>query len=237
MRRDGKLSRVPLRAYLLLALSFALQIGFWSQTHQIKLPVSGAGPAPTVAMARVLGLGDAQFYYRAGGFWLQNSGDGGGGYLPLRDLNYDHLRQWFELLLKTDARADYVPVLAGFYFGNTPEPQQARTVALFLRDVARRDPARHWRWLAHAIYLARHRAGDMDLALEFANELAALPGADLPVWTRQMNAFILAKVGEREAARDILEALLASDPNIDPAEQRFMRQYIDKNLRPEAPRR
>ncbi len=231
MRNEGQLSRVPFRVFALVAVTLAMQIGFWSQNHSVRLPVSNVDPAPPETLARIIGLGDPQFYYRAGGMWLQNMGERGNDVLPLQQLNYDRLSQWFDLLLAMDDRANYVPMLAGFYYGYTPDPEQARKVALFLRRAALKHPELHWRWLAHAVYLARHRVKDMDLALEMANQLAALPVPDMPIWTRQMNAFILAKVGDREAARDILEALLASDTRIDPAERRFIIDYIEKNLK------
>lgn len=230
MRSAGQLARVPWRIFALLAVTLALQVGFWSQSHQLRLPISTVDPAPPEALARIIGLGDAQFYYRAGGMWLQNMGDGGGAYTPLRQLDYSRLSEWFELLLAMDDRADYVPMLAGFYYGNTDEPEQARKVAVFLRRVALRNPQLHWRWLAHAVYLARHKVKDMDLALQMAKQLAVLNVPDIPIWTRQMPAFILATVGEQEAARDILQALLESDTRIDPAERRFMLNYIEKYL-------
>lgn len=198
----------------------------------MRLPIGAVDPAPTEAAARVIGLGDAQFYYRSGGMWLQNTGNEGGETMPLRQFDYDRLAQWFDLLLAMDARGQYVPVLAGFVFGLTPDPEQARKVAVFLRIVALANPERQWRWLAHAIYLARHRVKDVPWALGMARELAALPGTDLPIWTRQMAAFILADTGEKEAARDILEALMASDPHIEPTELFFMRQYIENKLKP-----
>ena len=56
----------------------------------------------------------------------------------------------------------------------------------------------------------------------------AAPG--LPIWTRQMPAFVLAKVGAKEAARDLMEAIL-EDPNVPPEEQQFMREFIDERLK------
>lgn len=231
----GKLRRVAPLLYLALAATLGLQLAFWSCTHAVRLPIGAVDPAPNEAVARIIGLGDAQFYYRASGMWLQNAGSEGGAATPLRKLDYDHLAQWFDLLLAMDARGEYVPVLAGFVFGQTPDPEQARKVARFLRLVALANPERQWRWLAHAIYLARHRVRDVPFALGMARELAALPGSDLPIWTRQMAAFILADTGEKEAARDILEALMASDPHIAPTEMFFMRQYIENKLKPGDP--
>lgn len=228
---QGKSGRVPARLYALLAVLIGLQVAFWGQTHSVRLPVAGVDPAPSDAVARVIGLGDPQFYYRAGGLWLQNMGDEGGDVTPLRQLDYDRLGQWFGLLHAMDTRAEFVPVLAGYYYALSPDPEQVRKVAMFLRQVALIEPQRQWRWLAQAVYLARHRVKDMTWALALAQELAALPVQDLPIWTRQMSAFILADVGDREAARDILEALMASDPNLDPAELNFMRHYIEMNLK------
>ncbi|MDP1671104.1 MAG: hypothetical protein Q8L63_03355, partial [Alphaproteobacteria bacterium] len=100
----------------------------------------------------------------------------------------------------------------------------------YLQQLAAENPRLHWRWLAYSVYLARYRVKDPVLGLELAKQLAALPVSDMPIWTRQLPAFVLADAGEREAARDILEAILATTPDLHPTEQFFIRNYIDSRL-------
>ena len=186
--------------------------------------------APPAALAPLLALGDAQLFYRAASFSLQNMGDGGGRTTPLRAYDYARLEAWLGLLDGLDPDAGYLPTLAGLYFGQTPEPTALRRIVRYLTALGARDPARHWRWLAHAVYPrppspARPTAGARGRAPS-----AGLAGAGVPLWVRQMPAFALAEVGEDEAAHDLLRTILASDPNLPPREVALMRDLLERRL-------
>jgi hypothetical protein len=216
------------RLLLLLAL---LAHGALAWHHRgLQAGWSGVPEPPPAALAPLLTLGDEQLLYRSASFGLQNMGDGGGRTTPLRDYDYARLEAWLGLLDRLDPQASYAPTLAGLYFGQTPEPEDLRRIVRYLTAVGARDPTRHWRWLAHAVYLARHRLHDLPLALEVARHLAGLAGAEAPLWVRQMPAFALAEVGEREAARDLLETILASEPNLAAREVALMRRLIDRPM-------
>jgi hypothetical protein len=191
---------------------------------------TGVPSPPPAASAPLLTLGDEQLLYRAAGFGLQNMGDGGGRTTPLAAYDYGRLDRWLRLLDRLDPAADYAPTLAGWYFGQTTQPADLRRIVAYLTTIGARDPARNWRWLAQAVYLARHRLHDVPLALAIARHLAGLAGTQAPLWVRQMPAFVLAEVGARAAARDLLETILATDPGLPADERRFMRRLIDRQL-------
>jgi hypothetical protein len=196
----------------------------------------GVPSPPPAKLAALLTLGDEQLFYRAAAFGLQNLGDGGVRTTPLAAYDYRRLELWLCLLDRLDPQARYVPTLAGWYFGQTSEPADLRRIVAYLSAIGARDPARNWPWLAQAVHLARHRLHDLPLALGIARELAGLAGTAAPLWVRQMPAFALAEVREREAAGDLLEAILASDPNLPDDERAFMRRLIDRRLAaPKAP--
>ena len=200
------------------------------QDHGLQAGWPGVPSPPPAALAPLLTLGDGQLFYRAASFGLQNMGDGGGRTTPLAAYDYGRLDRWFHLLDRLDPAAHYVPTLAGWYFGQTPEPADLRRIVAYLSAIGARDPAHNWRWLAQAVYLARHRLHDVPLALEIARHLAGLAGNEAPLWVRQMPAFVLSEVGEREAARDLLATILATDPNLPDDERVFMRRLIDQQL-------
>lgn len=222
---------LPRNALIAVLVAFALQAAFWSQTRSLRAGWEGVPPAPSTEVARALALGDGQFLYRAVTFSLQNMGDEGGRVTPLKDYDYQRLGRWFALLDRLDRKSSYLPVLAGYYFSQTPKTDDVRVVVGYLASIAARDPERNWRWLAHAVYLARHRVDDMKLALDLAFRLAALDVPGLPIWTKQMPAFVLAEVGDKEAARDVMEVILETDPNLTPEETNFMRHFIDTQLK------
>lgn len=230
MGGQGKLRHVPRLYILALLAGLAGQLLFWSQAHDLRIPWSGVSLAPTPAAARITGLGDTQFYYRAAGLGLQNMGDWAGELTPLVVYDYGRLAGWFTLLSQMDPKSQYVPSFAAYYFGQSRDPDQVRQIIGYLQQLAVENPQQHWRWLAYGAYLARYRVKDPVLGLALAKQLAALPAENMPVWTRQLPAFVLADAGEREAARDILEAILMTTPDLHPAEQFFIRNYIDTRL-------
>jgi hypothetical protein len=213
---------------LLAALLAHGALAWHHRTLQAGWP--GVPSPPPAALAPLLTLGDDQLFYRGAAFGLQNMGDRGGRAMPLAHYDYGRLEGWLHLLDRLDRQADYAPTLAGYYFGQSPVADDLRRIVAYLTAVGARDPVRHWRWLAHAVYLARHRLHDVGLALAVARHLAGLAGNEAPLWVRQMPAFVLADVGEREAARDLLETILATDRSLSAGEIVFMRHFIDQRL-------
>lgn len=221
---------IPKATLAAVLVALAAQAAFALQTHDIRVGWPGVPAVPGREVARALAFGDGQLFYRTVTFSLQNMGDEGGRVTPLKDYDYQRLDQWFRLLESLDHTSRYLPVLAGYYFSQSQETADVRIVIDFLRDIAARRPAHNWRWLAHAVYLARHRVEDQELALDLARELAAIDAEEMPIWTKQMPAFVMAEVGHKEAARDLLEAIMASDENLSQAEVEFMRHYIETRL-------
>lgn len=210
--------------------AFALQALFWLNTRALRPDFGLVPPVPTSEAIQALAFGDGQFLYRALGLRIQNTGDDGGRFTPLDRYDYGRLEGWFMALDGLDPVSDFVPVVAGYYFSNTPKRPDIVHVVNYLRHYARHDPARSWRWLAHAVYLARHRMKDQRLALEVARELTALDVPDMPSWARQMQVFILADLGENEAARALMLRILDTDPNLSKEERAFISDVVRRRL-------
>ena len=225
------MATIPRGALAAVLIALGLQGAFWWQTRELQAGWEGVPPAPSHQVAKALAMGDGQFLYRAATFVLQNMGDEGGRVTPLKDYDYQRLGQWFSLLDRFDPKSEFLPVLVGYYFSQSQNPDDVRIVISFLAHIAIRDPERNWRWLAHAIYLARHRVKDMNLALSLAYRMAAMASPGIPIWARQMPAFVLAEVGEREAARDLMEAIMDSQIDLEPSEIEFMRDFIETRLK------
>ena len=157
MGGQGKLRHVPRFYILALLAGLAGQLLFWSQAHDLRIPWSGVSLAPTPAAARITGLGDTQFYYRAAGLGLQNMGDWAGELTPLVAYDYGRLAGWFTLLSQMDPKSQYVPSFAAYYFGQSRDPDQVRQIIGYLQQLAVENPQQHWRWLAYGAYLARYQ--------------------------------------------------------------------------------
>ncbi len=224
-------STIPRGALAAVLITLSLQAAFWWQTRHIQSGWEGVPPVPSYRVAKALALGDGEFLYRVATFVLQNMGDEGNRVTPLKDYDYQRLGQWFSLLDRFNPKSEFLPVLVGYYFSQSQNPDDVRIVISFLAHIAIRDPERNWRWMAHAIYLARHRVKDMNLALTLAYRMAAMRGAGIPIWAQRMPAFVLAEVGEKEAARDLMEAIMESEMDLDPDERDFMRDFIENRLK------
>ncbi len=202
---------------------------FWTVSNRMFPKWPGVPPVPSSVGAEAMTLGDKEFSFRFLALILQNFGDMGINKTPLKDYNYKELGKWFFLLDSLDPISDHIPMLAAHYFGGSSIPENAAEVVKYLSKIGQMPVGQKWRWLAHAAYLAQHKMGDMDLALKYAYKLQRMNNEynlGMPQWARQMPAFILNNRGEKEASRKLMENLLVSEKNIDPAEINFMRLYL-----------
>ena len=225
--------RAPLQLKALLFLWLGLCAVLWFGSHQVQAKWPGVPPVPSEKGAVVMTLGDTQLSYRMGALTLQNLGDDGGRVTPLKNYDYTKLSAWFGLLKKLDPVSNHVPLIAAYYFGATREPDQALIVAKYLGEIGQDPSGEKWRWLAHAVFLARYRANDLDFALALAYKLAAMQldrGREMPIWARQMPVFVLTARGEKDAARAIMGGILMTDKNLKPNEINFMKGFLAERL-------
>src|SRR5690606_9801475 len=181
-----------------------LCVGMSRLSYPMRHAWPGLPPASSRASTLLYGFGDVQFAYRNVGMMLQNAGDTGGRVTNLKDYNYAHVEDWLWRADSLDPHANYVPGLAAYYFGATKEPDELRHLVDYLAHVGSDTAGERWRWLAHAVYLARFRIEDQDKALDLAYRLAEHKGEDLPIWTKQMPAYVMSKTGQKKAARDLM---------------------------------
>ncbi len=223
------------RLYAVFIVSIILHVGLWFHSNDIRTQWGNVPPVPGEGQASSMALGDQQFAYRMTGLTLQNLGDTGGRSTALTDYDYQKLSKWLFLMDKMDSRSDYAPFLAAFYFGATPDKTQLPPIVDFLEYAGERTTGEKWRWLAHAMYLARFEVNDLDRALGLANKLANLESeTHMPAWTKQMPAFIQTQMGNKEAAYEIMLNILKSRAeNLDPAEVSFTQIYMCDKLIPE----
>jgi len=217
---------------VLIVVAALMNFVVWLGSSDIYARWDGVPPPPSRYSSVIMGLGDQEFAYRFGAITLQNLGDSGGQTTPLKDYDYNELGKWFDLLDQLDPVSDHVPMLAAFYFGATVVPKDVRIVYDYLSRVGNNPQGQKWRWLVHAIFLARHRLDDLDLALNLAYKLAKMQPVDdtLPGWARQMPALVLSAKGDHEDAKKIIENLLLSSQNFHPNEVNFMRDYLLNEL-------
>lgn len=221
-------SRSLLMSYTMLLTALVFTIFFWFQARDVQAEWINVPPVPSETGALSFSIGDKQMAYRSFGLMLQNIGNIGGRSAALDSYNFDMLSGWFLLEDGLDPESDYVPMLAAYYFGGTPDETQLDPVIEYLATVGQRKGKEKWRWLAHAVYLSRFKQKDLDKALELSYILAAKAEREnLPHWAKQMPAFILSQQGDKQAAKELLLTMLKENAEkMHPNEVNFTVDYI-----------
>lgn len=227
------ISRVVNSKNMLLAaflFFLALNIALWFHLRPLR-PNMGIVPnLPSDNMVKLLSFGDPELYFRLASFRLQNAGDTFGRATPYRDYDYALLERWFLLLDGLDAISDTTPSMAGYLFSQSQEPlRDVPHIVRYLEQHYDRNPEKKWWWLSHAVYLANHRLKDKQWALRLAYKLGTTP-AEVPIWARQMPAFIHEQLGEKEQALVIIQNVLKTQDNLSDSELKFMHIFIKERL-------
>ena len=189
---------------------------------------------PNERAINILALGDRQFYFRHLAFIIQNAGDSWGRFTALKDYNYPQLLEWFLLLDSLDSQSNFIPSLASYYYAQTQTKSDTIYIVEYLRQHANRNLRTKWWWLVQATYIANHILKDKQLALEIAYELTLVPrDVKMPLWARQMPAFIHEQLGEKDASKEIIINILENFDNLSDGELNFMEYFIRDRLEDE----
>jgi hypothetical protein len=141
--------------------------------------------------------------------------------IPYADLDYHAVQAWLAAALSLDPQGHYPLFMAMHLYAQVPDEGRKRQMLNFVHSQFLVDPARRWRWLALAAITAKHQLRDLPLALTYSESITRLAPA-AGSWARQMRIFILADMGEHEAAAVMLGGLLESGEVIDATETYFL---------------
>ena len=186
-------------------------------------------PAPRVAALRLASLGEPEAMARLVMLYVQAFDSGGGNSLPYRRLDYRRLIAWLESIVALDPRSQYPLFCAARIYAENADPQRMRLMLDFLYREYFADPNRRWPWLAHAALLAKHELKDLPLARRYAVAIDRhTTAADVPLWAKQMELFILEDMGELEAERIMIAGLIRSGKITDPAEALVLKRRLEE---------
>ena len=207
-----------------LGLQIASQLTRPATLHREDLP-----PPPRSQALRLASFAETEAAARLAMLYLQSFDFGGGNAVPYQKLDYGRLVGWLEAILELDPRSDYPLFSAARIYAEIPDPARSRRVLEFVYRQFFDDPNRRWPWLAHAALVAKHRLGDLPLALRYAQAVERhTTDPRVPLWAKQMEIFILEDMNELEAARIMIGGLLQSGRIRDPAELRFLKQRLEE---------
>ena len=225
--KDRPVKDVPLLVSILLVLTLLLQVVWHSQQAPI---VAEAKDLPSPLSARTYtmsSLGEPIATAKVLNLWLQAFDNQPGVSIPFNQLDYARIAQWLDVILELDPSGRYPMLVAARVYGSVSDESRKRYMMDYIFYKFSENPNRHWPWLAHAVITAKHELRDMPLALKYASALAEqATGSKVPYWARDMKIIVLEDMGEVEAARVLVGALIASGEITDEYELGFLSEKI-----------
>ena len=142
-------------------------------------------------------------------------------------IDYDVLLDWLDLISAISPQNEYAMLLASRIYSQTSDPHRLRQILAFIERRFDQNPQLHWRRMAEASLLAKHKLLDLERALQMAEKIARQPASvQMPPWARDFRFLLLAELNEFESAIEIIQAMLRSEVVVDPDEKRFLEEKL-----------
>jgi hypothetical protein len=217
------LRAVPRSVMIFGVILFALQIAWRALQVAPSAYAEALTPPPSFIAAQFASLGEPITLSGLLALRLQAFDNQPGISIPFAALDYPRVIAWLGTLLALDPNSNYPLLMSSYLYSQVPDPAKQRLMLDFTYQQFLLDPARRWRYLAHAALIAKHGLHDLPLALRYARAIQQYANdPNIPHWASQMPIFILEDMGEREAAKIELGALLATGSISDPQEKHFL---------------
>lgn len=227
LNKDRPVKDVPMSAILFLLTALVVQLVWHSQQEMNEAKAEDL-PAPmSVSAYQAASLNEPIAISKLMNLWLQAFDNQPGISLSFHQLDYERITEWLDTILELDPRGHYPMLVAARVYGSVTDQSRQRIMLDYIFKKFNENPNKNWRWLAHASIVAKHNLKDMDLALKYARALAEKATAsDVPYWARDMHFILLEDMGEIEAAKILVGALLESGEVSDPYEMNFLIEKI-----------
>lgn len=213
---------------VVLLFAFISQALFAWQTKHVRPFWTVMPPVPTERALSAQSFGDAQFLYRWLVMDLQNFGDTGGRFTPLRDYDMNLVVEWLQALHGLDARAEHHVALAALYFSQTQDRSSLKPLVQFIMRVVDDDPPHRLQWIANALLLAEVRLKDPELVKAIADQIARYDFPQMKPIAYQLPAVLYDRTGDpvraaalMERAKDLLRG------KVPETELRYMNSFIE----------
>ena len=227
-QREKPIKVVPRVIIVLLLACLFLQVS-WHALRPSPLAHATELPFPPSAQSFLpLSLGEPESLSRLLMLWLQAFDNQPGISIPFKELDYDKVIAWLNVILELDNRMHYPLLSASRLYSEVPDETKKRMMLEFVYLKFLEDPDTRWKWLAQCVYVAKHRIKDLALALRYSSAIRQhATAAHVPSWAKQMELFVLDEMGDTEAAKVILGGLLESGAIKDKNELAFLKDRLD----------
>lgn len=227
LEKDRPVRDVPNVVIVLLIVTLIMQLAWHSQQAIVAAKAEDL-PHPMSTRAYVMiSMGEPITMSKILNLWLQAFDNQPGLSLSFHQLDYVRLTEWLDTILELDPNGHYPMLVAARVYGSVTDQQRQRIMLDYIFKKFNTNPNKYWQWLAHAVITAKYSLKDMSLALKYAKALADKATADhVPYWARDMHFIVLEDMGELEAAKILVGALIDSGEITDPYELNFLAEKI-----------
>jgi hypothetical protein len=218
---------VPVVVLILLVVTLITQLTWHSQQAIVAAKADDL-PHPMSTRAYVMiSMGEPVAMSKLLNLWLQAFDNQPGLSISFHELDYHRLTEWLDTIMDLDAKGHYPMLVAARVYGSVTDLERKRIMMDYIYFKFNEDPNKHWRWLAHAVITAKYGLKDLPLALRYSKALTEkATGKHVPYWARDMHFIVLEDMGEVEAAKILVGALIDSGEITDKFELNFLTEKI-----------
>lgn len=227
LNKERPVSVVPRGIVLLLVLALMLQIAWHAQQPKPALSAIELTAPPSLQLVRLGSLGDPVALSKLLMLRLQAFDNQPGLSIPFAKLDYKKIVAWLERIVELDPDSQYPQLAAARVYALVLDDDKKRMMLEFIHASFLKNPNLQWPAMAHAVFIAKHRLKDLELALKFAKDIRLhVTRTDIHSWVRQMELFVLEERGDLESARILLGGFLESGIIKDEREFRFLQERL-----------
>lgn len=225
---------VPAIVKIILFMAFLSQLFFHAVTDRHSAKAEELYSPPPLAYMRTLSFSDEIVLSKIIMLWLQAFDNQPGISIPFRQLDYNKVIQWLSLVLELDPAGQYPLLMASRVYGEVADNSRKKLMLEFVYNRFFEDPNHRWPSLAHAVFVAKYKLKDFQLAFKYADALAGnVTAKNVPFWVKEMHIYVLEDMGELESAKVLIGGLLDSGSIEDEHEIRFLQDRVQQLEREE----
>ena len=226
---ERKIHDVPDIVKIFLVITFLSQLFFHAVTGGQVVKAEQLYSPPSQAYMRILSFSDEIVLSKITMLWLQAFDNQPGISIPFRQLDYNKVIQWLNLVLELDPLGQYPLLMASRVYAEVADNARKKVMLEFVFNKFFDDPNRRWPALAQAVFVAKYRLKDYQLAFKYADALAVnVTAKNVPFWVKEMHIYVLEDMGEIESAKILIGGLLDSGAIDDAHEIRFLQERLKK---------
>jgi hypothetical protein len=227
LEKSRPVADVPLPVIILLVVSLIVQLTWHSQQAVVAAKADDLQRPMSTRAYVMISMGEPIMMSKWLNLWLQSFDNQPGLSISFHELDYHRLTEWLDTIMDLDERGYYPMLVAARVYGSVTDPVRKRIMMDYIFYKFNEDPNKHWQWLAHAVITAKYGLKDLPLALKYSQALAEkATGKNVPYWARDMHFIVLEDMGEVEAAKILVGALIDSGEITDRFELNFLAEKI-----------